>query len=466
MTREYGVSAAEGATASVLLTLVNTLVGFAVAIVAGASLLKLPPIAVVVVAVIAAAVLASPSALPQLGAFAGRLFRREIVLRPLEHRVLLTAGVLTAIAWLMYGRRVLALHARRAGQRAWRAPELRSSFRGLVPAGVHRDIFAGGRRCSRGRDGSGIAESRVRDGTRIVCWWSRRGSGSPRSKSFLRSFFWPSSGAAGCPLMKKNTAPRAEPVADIGAPRHAGLWSALVYALATLWLGAPALAGKFLINIHSDQYLAGYAFREFGAQALRTTHAFPLWNPYILRRAAVRRGDARRHFLPDLPAAHDHADRRRDDRRLHAARVPRGRVHVLLPPRMGARVLSRADRRSRVHDGRTDRERTSRRGTTESSSSARSRRSRSGCSFAAFATDARGRSACSRSPSGLGVLSPHPQLLQYMLLVSGRLRALPRILRERCATTRSSERRRSRGSATPRRRSRWACSWAPCSISR
>jgi hypothetical protein len=103
MTREYGVSAAEGATASVLLTLVNTLVGFAVAIVAGASLLRLPPIAVVVVAAIAAAVLVSPSALPRLGSLAGRLFRREIVLRPLDHRVLLAAGVLTAIAWLMYG---------------------------------------------------------------------------------------------------------------------------------------------------------------------------------------------------------------------------------------------------------------------------------------------------------------------------------------------------------------------------
>ncbi|HEY2898112.1 MAG TPA: hypothetical protein VGJ12_13315 [Gemmatimonadaceae bacterium] len=81
--------------------------------------------------------------------------------------------------------------------------------------------------------------------------------------------------------MKKNTAPRAEPAADLGAPRLAGLWSALVYALATLWLGAPALAGKFLINIHSDQYLAGYAFREFAAHTLRTTGSFPLWNPYI-----------------------------------------------------------------------------------------------------------------------------------------------------------------------------------------
>ncbi|MBK5187803.1 MAG: hypothetical protein JJD97_06125, partial [Gemmatimonadaceae bacterium] len=81
--------------------------------------------------------------------------------------------------------------------------------------------------------------------------------------------------------MKKNTAPRVDPVADVGAPRFAGLWSALVYALATLWLGAPALAGKFLINIRSDQYLAGYAFREFAAHTLRTTGSFPLWNPYI-----------------------------------------------------------------------------------------------------------------------------------------------------------------------------------------
>ena len=81
--------------------------------------------------------------------------------------------------------------------------------------------------------------------------------------------------------MKKNTAPRAEPAADVGAPRLAGLWSALVYALATLWLGAPALAGQFLINIRSDQYLAGYAFREFAAHTLRTTGSFPMWNPYI-----------------------------------------------------------------------------------------------------------------------------------------------------------------------------------------
>lgn len=84
--------------------------------------------------------------------------------------------------------------------------------------------------------------------------------------------------------MKKNTAPRAESVAerdDVATPRFASLWSALVYAFATLWLGAPALTGQFLINIRSDQYLAGYAFREFAAHALRTTGSFPMWNSYI-----------------------------------------------------------------------------------------------------------------------------------------------------------------------------------------
>lgn len=64
------------------------------------------------------------------------------------------------------------------------------------------------------------------------------------------------------------------------APRLSGAWAALVYVLATLSLGWPALAGKFLVGHNSDQYIAGYAFREFAASTLRATHSFPLWNPY------------------------------------------------------------------------------------------------------------------------------------------------------------------------------------------
>ncbi len=103
MSREYGVSAAEGAAASVLVTLINTVVGFAVALVAGAPLLNIPPWVVLLIAVMAMAVVASPSALPRLGALAGRVLKRDIVLRPLAHRVLLFAGMLTCVAWLMYG---------------------------------------------------------------------------------------------------------------------------------------------------------------------------------------------------------------------------------------------------------------------------------------------------------------------------------------------------------------------------
>ena len=70
-------------------------------------------------------------------------------------------------------------------------------------------------------------------------------------------------------------------VAAPPAPRFAFGWAALVYAVGTLSLGYPALVGKFLLNQNSDQYKAGYAFREFAATTLKTTGHFPLWDPYL-----------------------------------------------------------------------------------------------------------------------------------------------------------------------------------------
>jgi hypothetical protein len=58
-------------------------------------------------------------------------------------------------------------------------------------------------------------------------------------------------------------------------------WAALAYALATLTLGWPALMAKFLVTVRSDQYMAGYAFREFAASWIRGGHGVPLWNPYL-----------------------------------------------------------------------------------------------------------------------------------------------------------------------------------------
>lgn len=71
-----------------------------------------------------------------------------------------------------------------------------------------------------------------------------------------------------------------DPVIGSYEPRLAALWAVLTYAVATLALGLPALAGKFLVGPNSDQYFAGYAFREFAATTLKTTGSFPLWNPY------------------------------------------------------------------------------------------------------------------------------------------------------------------------------------------
>jgi hypothetical protein len=64
------------------------------------------------------------------------------------------------------------------------------------------------------------------------------------------------------------------------APRFALGWAALVYALATLAYAYPALGGGFLVTPFSDQYIAGYAFREFAAASLKTAGEFPQWNPY------------------------------------------------------------------------------------------------------------------------------------------------------------------------------------------
>ncbi len=64
------------------------------------------------------------------------------------------------------------------------------------------------------------------------------------------------------------------------SPRFPLAWSAVVCTVATMLLAWPALGGAFLVNPNSDQYLAGYAFREFAARSLRDGHGFPQWNPY------------------------------------------------------------------------------------------------------------------------------------------------------------------------------------------
>jgi hypothetical protein len=81
--------------------------------------------------------------------------------------------------------------------------------------------------------------------------------------------------------MKREESETTVPTASLRAPARETLWAAVTYTVFTLTLAFPAFAGKFLVGPNSDQYIAGYAFREFAASTLKATGHFPLWNPYL-----------------------------------------------------------------------------------------------------------------------------------------------------------------------------------------
>jgi hypothetical protein len=83
-------------------------------------------------------------------------------------------------------------------------------------------------------------------------------------------------------MARNNEGTAAEAPRDSYMPRFASAWAALVYAISALTLTYPALAGKFLVNPLSDQYKAGFSFRDFAAHTMKATGGFPQWDPYIL----------------------------------------------------------------------------------------------------------------------------------------------------------------------------------------
>jgi hypothetical protein len=61
----------------------------------------------------------------------------------------------------------------------------------------------------------------------------------------------------------------------------AAAWAALTYAVCTMLLAWPALAGGILLNPRSDQYIGGWPVRDFAGQALKAGQGIPQWNPYL-----------------------------------------------------------------------------------------------------------------------------------------------------------------------------------------
>jgi hypothetical protein len=66
-----------------------------------------------------------------------------------------------------------------------------------------------------------------------------------------------------------------------GPTTKQGWWAAAIFAVATLALAYPALAGQFLVSVTSDQYKGGFAVRTFETSYLLATGHFPQWNPYL-----------------------------------------------------------------------------------------------------------------------------------------------------------------------------------------
>ncbi|MGV3709432.1 MAG: hypothetical protein ACO1Q7_11380 [Gemmatimonas sp.] len=64
-------------------------------------------------------------------------------------------------------------------------------------------------------------------------------------------------------------------------PQPRWRWMIGLIAAVTATLSFRAVLGYFLVNPYSDQYIAGYGFRDFAAQSLRDGRGFPQWNPYL-----------------------------------------------------------------------------------------------------------------------------------------------------------------------------------------
>lgn len=64
-------------------------------------------------------------------------------------------------------------------------------------------------------------------------------------------------------------------------PKRPTLVAFLVFLLPVVIMFWPLVQGKFLGGVYSDQYVAGYSFRDFGAEFFRATGSIPQWNPYL-----------------------------------------------------------------------------------------------------------------------------------------------------------------------------------------
>src|SRR6185312_4046990 len=204
----------------------------------------------------------------------------------LEHRLVVACGNSVRMVRLRRGLPPVRHRDPRAQRCARRSRTLHCRIHGGVYCWIHHPDRPCGHRSTRGGDLGRTATPRAhhvrrrsnrRDHEPVVAYHTGSNTRSHRSRGgpLTTSNPFRMTAAAGAKRVLTS-----DPVIGSYEPRFAGLWATVTYAIATLALGLPALAGQFLVGPHSDQYIAGYAFREFAASTLKATGSFPLWNPY------------------------------------------------------------------------------------------------------------------------------------------------------------------------------------------
>lgn len=76
---------------------------------------------------------------------------------------------------------------------------------------------------------------------------------------------------------------QAEPGSEslVFEPKRPALLATLLFLLPVVAFCWPLAKGMFLGGLHSDQYSAGFAFRDFGAKYFLEHGSIPQWNPYL-----------------------------------------------------------------------------------------------------------------------------------------------------------------------------------------
>ncbi len=135
MAQRAGVSPVAAVGSSLVISVVNVLVGVAITASLGAGSIAASPLALGVTALLVAGVVAAPWLLPRSIWLAGRVLRRELRAPELPHSAIWVAAAGCGVAWLLYGVAFRLLHVALLGHATGGLAGSTAAFTGSYIAG-------------------------------------------------------------------------------------------------------------------------------------------------------------------------------------------------------------------------------------------------------------------------------------------------------------------------------------------